>query len=211
MEDSMMQFCVMSVLLSLLCLHAEAQFSTSSREADTIVLNNRLGFAGSMMSGYGLSYEYFVTRDYLIEFSGSVYGEGGNMETANYNSRSYLTAAVGMELQRNMYFHGNTRLYGLLGTSVWIDNEKRYYDKTNDDKTAWAIGLGIGLEYTISRRFVINLEGGYHYKTYNNSGIRIKYNQWDPNKQEYVATYENYIESPYVIGFAIGGGLYYAF
>ena len=47
--------------------------------------SNKIGFAGSMFSGYGISYEYNASRDITLEFTAAVFGQGGSTNNSMYD------------------------------------------------------------------------------------------------------------------------------
>lgn len=170
-------------------------------------LNNKLGFAGSMLSGYGVSYAYTISKVYTVECTSSIYGQGGSRD-ANTYSNPYIVATVGMELQRNFYANPNFRFYGLAAVSFWLDNTTYYYENTSgdiyNDEHSYVGGLALGWELTIAKRFVINLEGGYLYQRRYNDGQEYDYSSGQK-------VLRGFARSTYSIGFGIGGGIYYAF
>lgn len=195
-----------ALLLVLTGTICSAQDSTNENEA-IVPLNNKLGFAGSMLSGYGLSYAYNISKVYTVEFTGSIYGEGGSKDVNTY-SNPFIVATVGMEFQRNFYANPNFRFYGLAGLSFWLDNTTYYYENTSgdiyDNEHSYVGGLALGWELTIAKRFVINLEGGYLYRSTSNVGRENDYSSGQK-------VLRNYSRSTYSIGFGVGGGIYYAF
>lgn len=162
--------------------------------------SNKIGFAGSMFSGYGISYEYDVSRDFTLECTAAVFGEGGSTSNSMYDyTNPYLTVVVGAEVQKNFYRSSNSRFYGLIGIGYWLDNMTYSYDNSYRNKTDYTGGLGLGWEFMFIKRFVFNIEGGYVYRDMNtktnNNGINYS-----------VITNHNYY-----LGFGIGAGIYYAF
>lgn len=177
--------------------------------------NNKIGFAGSMFSGYGLSYEYNVNNNYTIEFTGSVFGQGGDQTTNNGyssssygNSDSYLVATLGTELQRNLFFSHDSRFYTFIGLSYWIDNTD-YPDGVFYKKKDYAVGLGLGWEFFLGKRIVMNIEGGYLYQYKTETGAENTYIYTNGNGSNLLKPYND--RNSYHIGFGIGGGVYYTF
>jgi hypothetical protein len=196
-------FALLIVLMSGLCT---AQEKVSENESATPPLNNKLGFAGSMMSGYGISYEYALNNIYTIEFTGSIYGRGGKDNTNYSYSNPYLTATLGMELQRNFFSNSVSRFYGLAAVSYWLDNTEYYNSTDYRHERNYVFGLGLGWEITIAKRLVINLEGGYLYR---NTTIFDSMDYYDNRTGQKVSG--PYSANPYEFSFGIGGGIYYAF
>lgn len=171
--------------------------------------NNKIGFAASFFSGYGLSYEYNLNRDYTIEFTGSIYGSGGSNNSEFDNSPAYLVSTLGTELHRNFYVGSDSRFYSYAAFSYWIDNTNYHYTNSVDDtytyKNDIVGGLGLGWEYILGKRLVFNLEGGYLYRSMNEKGTRVD-SRFPP-----VKTLESYSSHNYYLGFGVGAGIYYAF
>lgn len=170
-------------------------------------LNNRLGFAASMISGYGLSYQYDFSRSFTMEVTGSIYGSGGTSSSQSSYSNPYVIATLGFEAQRNLYFSDVSRFYGFGSFSGWIDyNSSESYSfpeqlpyKTYRDENTFITGVGIGLELIVAKHIGFNLEGGYLYRTSRTKGDNGR------------GTPRLYTESSYDFGFGVGGGIYYAF
>lgn len=175
-------------------------------------LNNKVGFAGSMFSGYGLSYEYNLSRAFTIEFTGSIYGSGGSNNNSTDYQSSYLVGTIGTELQRDFYTGHDSRFYSFVGFSFWADNTNYNYnydtDNTNDTYTHesdYVAGIGLGWEYALSRRFIFNVEGGYLYRDINTKGTNYIYDNILGRR------IQAYADHKYYIGFGVGAGIYYAF
>ncbi len=200
-------FCMVALLLVLngSAFSAQAQENKDKSEKSSAenqktdagkqILRNKLGFAASMISGYGLSYAYNLDNLHEIELTGSVFGEGGN-ENGN-DTRSYVVATLGGEFQRNFHVGRSSRFYGLIGGSYWSDRTTynySYQGPTNSNEDAITIGLAIGLEFTFSSRLLLNCEGGYLYRYTTKTG-----------------SFQNSTNSSYSLGFGVGCGIYYAF
>lgn len=171
------------------------QTDNQKTDSDKQIIRNKLGFAASMISGYGLSYAYNFDNLHEIELTGSVFGEGGNRN--GNDTRSYVVATLGGEFQRNFHVGRSTRFYGLIGGSYWLDrttDNYSYQGPTNSNEDAITIGLAIGLEFTIGSRLLLNFEGGYLYRYTTKTG-----------------SFQNGTNSSYSLGFGAGGGIYYAF
>ncbi|MFN8359225.1 MAG: hypothetical protein U0264_04860 [Candidatus Kapaibacterium sp.] len=193
------------LLAILLILLASSQFSTAQdsnarRLAQPIQYNNKIGFAGSMFSAYGISYEYDASRDFTFELTGAVFGEGGNTGSSYDNSNSYLTVAIGAEVQRNFINTLDTRFYGFVGIGYWLENNSYTYNNYYSNYKDYTGGLGIGWEMSFFKRFVLNVEGGYVYRDMNRESN-------DYNGSNYTAT----IRHTYYLGFGVGAGIYYTF
>ncbi|MCX6146592.1 MAG: outer membrane beta-barrel protein [Candidatus Kapabacteria bacterium] len=160
------------------------------------ILNNKLGFAASMFSGYGVSYGYRINNNYALEFTTSIYGEGGSKYKTSYNN-SYLTSTLGFEFQRSIYVSSDSRFYALAGVSYWYNSNNNSRNNTNiqidNSETNYVGGLSLGWEIVLGKRYVINIEGGYLYRQNSYQG-EIPYNS-----------------STYNLGSGAGGGVYYAF
>ena len=196
---------VIAILLLLACsmtqINAqETAPATTLKTIQPIDYNNKIGFAGSMFSGYGISFEYDVSRDFTLELTAAVFGQGGSSNNSMYDySNSYLTIAVGTEVQKNFYINNNSRFYGLIGIGYWLDNTNYTYDNTYRYDTDYTGGLGLGWEFTFLKRFVFNVEGGYVYRDMNTKGNNNNINN------QVISTHS------YYLGFGIGAGIYYAF
>ncbi|MBI3258255.1 MAG: hypothetical protein HYZ54_02060, partial [Ignavibacteriae bacterium] len=174
--------------------------------------NNKIGFAGSMFSGYGLSYEYDLSRAFTLEFTGSIYGTGGTNNNTNNYVTSYLVSTIGTELQRNFYVGHDSRFYSYVGLGFWIDNTNYNNDYDNNSsndtyshETDYSAGIGLGWEYALSRRFIFNVEGGYLYRDMYVKGTNYIYDNIFGRR------IEAYADHTYYIGFGVGVGIYYAF
>lgn len=192
------------IILLLIFNIGNAQESVTIKETKQAQLNNKLGFAGSMFSGYGLSYEYNVSQDFTLEFTGSIYGSGGNSN--NFNDNSYIMMTLGSELQKNWFTSQDSRFYTFLGISYWLDNTNYNYNNTKTDKNDYVGGLGLGWEFTFGKKIIFNIEGGYLYRDMNSKGNELIY---DPlGGKENLQPFSRH---SYYLGFGIGGGIYYSF
>lgn len=188
MKKSILIFLVFMLLLS----NWKSQESSDSLLILPKVANlkNRLGFAASMFSGYGLSYGYSFNDKYLLEITSSIYGIGGG-KSKNEENQKDLTSTLGLEFQRNVYLSSNSRFYFLAALSYWYDSHKT--SNSDDSETNFITGLSLGWEIILDQRLILNLEGGYRYSKNSFSG-NVPYTAKDYN-----------------LGFGIGGGFYYAF
>ncbi|MBK9247549.1 MAG: hypothetical protein IPM69_05425 [Ignavibacteria bacterium] len=196
-------FFVCALYLSIVSI-SKAQDTVQFRSIKPIEYNHKLGFAGSMFSGYGISYEYKASKDITLEFTGSIYGSGGsndNNSTYDY-SNSYLVAVIGAEFQRNFFASNDSRFYGLIGVGLWIDNTDYSYNYSYSNKTDYSGGVGLGWEFTFGKRIIFNVEGGYLYRYMNTTGTY----DYSSGNRAVVTTKHNYY-----LGFGGGLGLYYAF
>jgi len=186
---------------------------TSSNAQDTIRMmnvkpieyNNKLGFAASMISGYGISYEYNASRQVTLELTASVYGSGGSGSSTSSSSTSdsYIMATVGIEVQKNFFVSHDSRFYTLLGLGYWLNNNRYNYNSTYRDNSDYTAGLGLGWEFTFGKKIIFNLEAGYLYRDMNEKGTNDYYGGGSG-----LTPYTNH---SYYLGFGGGIGLYYAF
>ncbi len=195
---------VIAILLLLACSMTQMNAQETAPVAplktiQPIEYNNKIGFAGSMFSGYGFSYEYDVSRDITLELTAAVFGQGGSSTNSTYDySNPFLTIVLGTEFQKNFYRSANSRFYGLIGIGYWIDNTTySYNNNTYRNKNDYTGGLGLGWEFTYLKRFVFNIEGGYVYRDMNTKSNNIN--------NQVISTHS------YYLGFGIGAGIYYAF
>ncbi len=208
---------ILFILINVNINQVYSQSNLTNEDASLVVtkkeiLNNKLGFAASMISGYGLSYEYNLSPAYTLEFTGSIYGEGGKKNSNNISS-SYLVSTLGLELQKNMFVNSDSRFYILTSASLWIDNNtnpNNYYAinsiTTQDNQTSFVAGLGLGWEINIAKRIIMNLEGGYSYKSYKYYGTDLAYDNINN-----IYSSIDYNRSAYRFGFGVACGIYYAF
>lgn len=162
---------------------------------------NKLGFAASMFTGYGLSYAGHLGKGYWLEGTASIYGSAGS----NYSNGSELITTLGVELQKDLYKSNDFRFYGMFGASYWYEmneyqnseyiNGKNVTVTSSNHESNYLASLALGFEFSIVRHLVFNAEGGYLYKV---------------NKFKNTYSY-SYRRDGYDIGFGVGAGLYYAF
>ncbi len=188
-------FSILTVFNALiLAAQDTSQTKLSASQEQQQILRNKLGFAASMLSGYGLSYSYQLDRQYTIELTASIYGQGGEN-----NNSSFFVSTIGAEIQRNFYANRETRFYGMLAGSYWLDNTEDSFtippDKTSERD--YIIGLAIGIEYSVLSRLAMNIEGGYLYR-YTTTTRTNNY-------------YSSKSTSSYWLGFGVGCGIYYMF
>ncbi len=135
--------------------------------------HHQLGIAGSMLSGYGLTYSYIFDRDFRIKTTAFAFYED---HTNSYN----WTALLGLEFQYTFESSSITRFYGILGgyyyryynnysyPSYIYDSVYTSYNSYNRERE-FALGAGIGLELLAWKHIVLNLDGLIEYSSRKNS------------------------------------------
>jgi len=226
---------IISILITIIAIiHSSIANDTSSTQNEYYTLNgkkikyedsnilkdydNKIGFAASMFSGHGVSYQRHILDNYRIEITTSIYGLDNNYQRYNDfefenepKASNFILFSIGFEIQKVIYSTQRIKLIAFTGFSYWSDVEENVtetYDDTkpltyssNHNKKSYVVGLGIGGEYRINNELVIDLDLGFIYQ----NKITLFYDESKPLDQ----TNTNNVKS--VLGFGIGGGVYYAF
>lgn len=180
--------------------------------------NNRIGFSGSMISGWGLTYQrnfnpiavkavafYYYYKDGTGNLSNQVI-TGPAM---NFDQQGSI-GSFGLEFKYYVFESKYVNLYPLIGFSYWLENTETpsyYWDKNNKEysilreskSNTWNLGAGFGIEVIAGKYVAFNFD------------IGMKYLNTQKNEHNY--------ESPPVIvptediyfGIAVGGGVSFVF
>ncbi|MDC1067921.1 hypothetical protein OAQ99_02040 [Candidatus Kapabacteria bacterium] len=151
-----MKFTILLLLLTF--------FSTSYSST-----RNKTGITASTVSGTGVVFSHRFNKDWFLELNAfAFYNQEENKQKAELHLMS------GFELQRNIWFVGKNRLYGLIGFSNWhIERTEDIIKTINDIETVntkydinriFNIGLGIGWEYNLYNKLYISLSTGLQYQ-----------------------------------------------
>ncbi len=181
---------------------------------------NRIGFSGSMISGWGLTYQ----RQFdpiAVKFVAFYYyfknGTGQNNNTTilqgpfyNYNEQGSF-GSFGVEVKYNVFESKYVNIYPFLGASYWFDNSENpdyYYDNKKMVSTSYLrtsksntynLGGGLGMELLAGKYIAFNFDIGMKYL----------------NTQQTATNYDspvNFKDSQDIyFGFGVGGGVTFAF
>lgn len=204
-----MKTIVLLFIISLNLVQAQEETKiTLVQKAKNIFKNNRVGLTYSMMSGYGLTYLRAFENNFSLKTQLFAYGNLDNSE--NSLKDNSVNFAIGTELQYNLTYFKNNRLYTLAGFYFDYDyatsqeNVASFVVDTYDIKRKYNFGLGIGFEAFIANNITIALDGGYYGYFENRNSREIKY---DKNEARLVYPTSNAIS----FGFGFGASLYYNF
>ncbi len=167
---------------------------------------HRLGFCGSMMTGYGLFYQNHSLEDYT--FKGTIFGYGKS-GADNYDDQ--LEADIGFEIQRNLKRTRQTRFYLLLGSYFRYNESKEYYYVYNSNpqftkiERYTNIGTGFGFEVIVWNHLSFNFDCGYYGQFGRNNELD---QSWDNILQKSII--KKVTRTPREFGFGVGGGISYA-
>jgi outer membrane protein W len=174
--------------------------------------DHRIGATISSISGAGLSYMYSFNENIRGKATGYIFYDASN------NDDYGLSGSFGLELQKDLHRSSWTRLYMLVGTSIWYEDD-RYFSKsilngqefTNYESShierMYTAGVGLGVEIKIVNHFMLNLDGGYQFRRTTRDITNYSY---DANGIIISTGYDPATSSTY-IGFGGGIGLCYAF
>ena len=164
---------------------------------NTYSIKHGIGFAGSMMSSYGLSYQYSFSPISRMEASAFFFMNSDESENDEYNynnTRSY--GSVGVEYHHLLAARRHGKLFYMAGAGYSFytnEDEDPYWDNNEKDR-GYALGTGVIIEgYAKSMNLTFNLDIGVAYRrTLEDVG----------SDSEGVRKY---------FGIAIGAGIYYNF
>jgi len=160
--------------------------------------DNKIGFAASMFSGIGISYQRHIQNGFRIEFTASIYGSGGEKSTFEGSKSSDMYYTIGMEIQKVLYNSQEAKMYVFAGTSYWFDKTNYIGPQVNSIYSIYdenyVFGLGVGFQYSISSQIILDIEGGYLYRESYETDSR-----------------EQPDDGTYYLGFGIAAGVYFAF
>lgn len=123
--------------------------------------NNSFGLKASNISGYGFYYNRKLNDDYKIQAMGLIYylfSDNNNEKHTNFNYD------IGLEIQRNIFYTTNTRVYILAGGFYYFDDDlvENPTNKTKMVNHSFNFGVGIAGEYYYYR-FVLSIDLGYKF------------------------------------------------
>ncbi|MDQ1267351.1 MAG: hypothetical protein QG635_2505 [Bacteroidota bacterium] len=161
-------------------------------------LQNRIGVSGSTISGYGLTYQRFISPDMALKLLGFFY------LNQKSNDKDYNEVySVGIELKPTISTWKVITVYGILGAGYWgydySTPAETYKEATIERFGSYNLGLGLGLEILAGRRIGFNFDLGFKYQIYK----EIPY-------KSYTTVMPDYQDGRY-FGFAFGAGITYAF
>jgi hypothetical protein len=162
------------------------------------------------MSGYGLTYLRAFENNFSLKTQLFAYGNLDNSE--NSLTDNSVNFAIGTELQYNLTYFKNNRLYTLAGFyfdydyTTWQENMANTIVETYDIKRKYNFGLGIGFEAFIANNITIALDGGY-YGYFENRNERNIYYDYDLKEVKLKYPTSKAIS----FGFGFGASLYYNF
>jgi len=171
-------------------------FVTLAQEIETtgsVPFKNSVGIRFSNITGYGISFSKRIFDNYTIKAGGIVFYDEyvkGHKDSLIQDSKK-IVYDYGFELQRDIYKTESSRVYALGGMYFskeqdkdqqrilnYITSEKELVTYTDVDFDRVAGGLGIGIEFTMHKRFGINVDFGYKFEHSNGkeSGIPVEEN-----------------------------------
>lgn len=184
---------------------------------------NRIGFSGSMISGWGLTYQHNFDPLAVKAVVFYYYYKNGDGTSSydqvdliggpfNYNDKQAL-GSFGLELKYYVFKSRYVNLYPFIGGSYWFDNNESLYTEyryennvpktyvyTRQDNTgSFMGGAGFGFELIAGKYVAFNFDIGLSYR---NSQIARDNYAYPPVRQD--------LEDIY-FGVAVGGGVSFAF
>jgi len=145
--------------------------------------NHRLGVNYSQVSAFGLSYQYYLSNAWRINFSGYLF----NSETKgdlDFDDRNRFNFALGTQLNWIFFDSRIGNLYALAGAGFGSQNDsyttgQQFYQYQDRDVSSFRAGLGIGSGLYINEALMLDLEVGYGYfsvsETFDNSDPKTRY------------------------------------
>lgn len=138
-------------------------------KSNKVIVNlydNSIGLRYSNISGYGLNYGLRIFDSYSVIVSGMIlYNENTvweDMTKANViKDQKDILYNFGIELQRDMFYTNNTRVYALIGANYSKDDNSELLSGTEISR--YAVGLGFGLEWFLHERVSLNISAGYKF------------------------------------------------
>ena len=184
------------VLLTLvLCTYITPGFA---QDSTTALTPHMVGGSASMMTGYGLTYGYFFNDITAVKAKifGFIETDGGDRDESTL-------IEMGVEFQRTFFAHASSRAYVLAGGYYSLESDEYGPYSPTDTRSVYrsreyAIGAGVGFEYSPLAHFLVHMDFGLTYRSY----------ERDP------VTTESYTYSSYprkYLGVAAGAGLMYRF
>lgn len=197
--------------LVLLCF---AVLAVSARSQETVPTyqefenhNHRVGLYASMMSGYGMCYQYHFENNWAIK--GQMFGFGSLNKDDGYSDYyDGLIFSIGADVQYSLQRTTVTRTYFMFGGSFGYNEEDTYSypDHKYDIRRSLNFGIGLGAEFRIWNHINVAIEGGYYVNKEHNSIVNSRYNNITKQYEEFYVT-----KKPIHIGLGAGIGLYYSF
>jgi hypothetical protein len=175
MKKYQFQSAAIIIALSLALLSASGLLAQTTNTDEEFVKTNKnivnlydnsIGLRYSNISGYGLNYGVRLFKSYSVIVSGLIlYNENTAWEdmskTKITRDQKDILYNFGVELQRDMFYTNNTRVYALLGANYLKDDNSQLLSGTNISR--YAVGLGFGLEWFVHERVSINISAGYKF------------------------------------------------
>jgi hypothetical protein len=168
---------------------------------------NNIGFSASFFSGYGFHYKRNIDSNNAIKavFFGWTTSEESNYNVNNDNyinpSKNDFLLSFGLEYQYSFYRVEKLSLYGLVGLWTYYSENNYSYSQTQINNTN-AVGLGIGCDWRIASRFVINADLGF---TYNSNMDRNWYHYTD-GTGSYSTSFQRHTSKTFSLAAGIGIG-----
>lgn len=151
---------------------------------DTAVLvgnfSNSVGVRYSSISGFGLSYSLKMFKRFSLVLTGmSLYSEyirwEDDTKAKELENTKDIINDIGVELRGDVFDSRNTVVYALLGGHS--SSFKTQSSLTNKNfETSYAVGLGVGFQWFLSKRVNVDLNLGYkfNYKEIDASDFSIE-------------------------------------
>ncbi len=131
---------------------------------------NIIGVKSSSMTGHGAYFHRKFSENYSVRVNGFVYYYFHQLGEDNDPSEKELSILynAGLELQRDLYKAANTRIYGFLGGYRYYEKFKdeyqnHSYEERDSYKYINVVGLGIGSEYIVRKRFCLDFDFGFKF------------------------------------------------
>ncbi len=154
------------LIASIFCLTSGAFAQEDLKAKEVERFNHSLGFGAGVSTGHGISYRYFGKK------------LGAQVNFSPYKDETKVMMSSGVtflfrmvELEKLSFFAYQANHYYYEKESyTYIDYQYDYYGGTNttskeithtNERNEVNNGLGIGLEFTLSKRIGFNVMGGY--------------------------------------------------
>jgi len=130
----------------------------AQEETDPTRYEQGVGFAAGFYSGAGLSYIFHFDGPWSVQTAGGIWKTGSSFD---YD--------IGVLIRRTLQETRNTRLYACTGLALF--EERDTYDEfipesgrtreVTSVNTNWNTGLGLGIQFFLSNRIGVSLDGGF--------------------------------------------------
>lgn len=178
---------------AVICVFLASLLQLSAQECPTQKFSHQIGASLSMISGFGLSYQYVISDKYRVKVTGFYVIDNG--------SSNEIINSLGIEGQKKIFQTEIIRVYGLFGIGMYqIVNDYNLENYTSKDIT-YTGGGGCGISFLASERISFNFDVGLMYSFNESKHYAITGNAPLPISPAYRSK----------VSFGVGGGLGFGF